>query len=254
MTKQRNLIFGLLATLAACAQPDFVPDNLAAPPFPVEVYQRAAAEGAAVYRIDPLQSLVIVHVGRAGAMKNAGHDHVIASEDIEGMVLLGDDPSVSQTDLRIPLQRLIVDKTEYLTRFGLKADVPESAINGTTHNMQNKVLESSTYPWVEIHALIASVHDESPNLSVAMTLHGVTFDYIVPVELLIDPDKLSVTGRMSIQHSDFDLTPFSAVGGLLRVAGQIDIEFEIVALACPAPALRLPSQPGSQRHLLTCDT
>ena len=219
-----------LAMLAACAQPEYAPDELAVPPLSVEIYRDAAKRGASVYRVDPQQSLVLIHVGRAGAMKSAGHDHVIASEDVEGLVLLSEDPSASRTDLRIPLQRLIVDKTEYLTRFGLETGVSESAINGTTNNMQDKVLESRAYPWAEVHALIASVHDERPDLSVSVTLHGVTFNYVVPVELLIEPQRLSVKGRMSIRHSDFELTPFSAAGGLLRVAGEIDIEFDIVAL------------------------
>lgn len=255
MTSRHICIFNLLVafvTLTACAQPDYVPDALAAPPFPIEVYRNAAENGVTVYRVDPQQSLVLVHVGRSGAMKIAGHDHVIASEDIEGMVLLSENSSASQTDLLVPLQRLIVDKSRYLKRYGLAADISDSAIEGTTSNMQNKVLESGAYPWVEIHALIASVHDEAPSLSVAITLHGVTFDYIVPVKLLIDQHKLSVTGHMSIQHSDFDMTPFSAAAGLLRVAGQIDIEFDIVARACPSPSLRSTSSPDSLTSVLEC--
>lgn len=233
MTSRSIHYFGLLAPLllAACAQPDYVPDELTAVPLPVEVYRDAAERGVPVYRIDPFQSLLLIHVSRAGAMKNVGHDHIIASENIEGMILLGEDPSASRADLRIPLQRLIVDNADYRTRFGLDAGVSESAINGTTNNMQDKVLESRSYPWAEVRALIVSVHGESPSLSVSVTLHGVTFDYVVPVELQVGPQNLSVKGRMSIQHSDFDLKPFSAAGGLLRVAGQIDIEFDIVAHA-----------------------
>jgi len=34
---------------------------------------------------------------------------------------------------------------------------------------------------------------------------------------------------MTVQHGDFGLTPFSAAGGLLRVAEDIEIVFEIVA-------------------------
>ena len=35
---------------------------------------------------------------------------------------------------------------------------------------------------------------------------------------------------MAVQHGDFGLTPFSAAGGLLRVADQLDIEFELTAV------------------------
>jgi hypothetical protein len=74
---------------------------------PQSVYADAASEGRAVYRIEPEQSLVLMHVGRSGTMKSAGHDHVIASRDVDGYVLIDDDDSASQADLRMPLKSLI---------------------------------------------------------------------------------------------------------------------------------------------------
>ena len=54
-------------------------------------------------------------------------------------------------------------------------------------------------------------------------------DYSLPVELVVEPNKLVVSGSLTIVHSDFGLQPFSAAGGLLRVADQIDMDFEFVA-------------------------
>lgn len=182
-----------------------------------------------MYRVDPKQSLVQMHVARAGTMKSAGHDHVIASTDVDGYVLIDDDTSASRADLRMPLQSLIVDDATYRERYGLEGDVSESTVEGTTRNMQDKVLQSEWYPVVEVHAQFAAAGDKPPLLSVAITLHGTTFDYLVPVQLDIASDRMTITGSLAVQHSDFGLVPFSAAGGLLKVADEVAVDFELVA-------------------------
>jgi hypothetical protein len=221
--------------LASCAHqapppPDTVHEAKA---LPQSVYADAASEGRAVYRVVPKQSLVTMRVGRAGTMKSAGHDHVIASTDVDGYVLVDDDDSASRADLRMPLQSLIVDDAQYRARYGFEGDVSESTIEGTTRNMQDKVLQSEWYPVVEVHAQFAAAGDKPPLLSVAITLHGTTFDYLVPVQLDIASDRMTVTGSLAVQHSDFGLVPFSAAGGLLKVADEVAIDFELVAARWP---------------------
>jgi len=105
----------------------------------------------------------------------------------------------------------------------------ESAIAGTSTNMQDKVLESAIYPWVQIEARFESAQSDSATLDVSVTLHGATFAYVVPVDLQIEPDRLIVKGEMTMQHKDFGLEPFSAAGGLLKVAEQLDLTFLLVA-------------------------
>ena len=218
------------ALLAACAQPPpYVPDETAAPPLPERVYQQAARKGEAVYRVDPQRSRLFMRTGRDGPMKAAGHDHVIASADIEGLVLLSKDPARSRADLRFPLQQLIVDEPAYRERFGLERGIPESAIEGTTRNMQDKVLESTRFPWATVGVRVLTAQGAQAELDVTVTMHGTSFDYRIPVELAVEADKLQVTGVTSIRHADFGLTAFSAAGGLLRVAEEIEVVFEIEA-------------------------
>ena len=222
-------ILPLLLALAGCVKPVPAPEAPAGPQLPEAAYIEAARQGADVYRIETPESYVLVRVGRAGRMKNLGHDHVIASENVEGLVMLHDDPAESRADLLIPLQLLIVDKTEYREQMGLEGEMTESAIDGTSRNMQDKVLESGIYPWVQISARFASAQSDPPMLDVSVTLHGATFEYRVPVDLQIEPDRLVIKGKMTMQHADFGLTPFSAAGGLIKVAEQLELQFMLVA-------------------------
>ncbi len=218
-----------LAAIAGCAQPPYVPKDIEGPPLPEQIYRAAARDGTPVYRVDPQRSRVFIRVGRAGPMKSAGHDHVIASEDVDGLVLFGDDRGSARADLRLPLQRLAVDRPEYRERFGLEANVSESAINGTTRNMQDKVLESASYPWAEVTARFVPGPEAGQALAVNVALHGATFEYLVPVRIETDAGQLTVTGSMTIRHSDFGLERYSAAGGLLSVAEAIGIEFDVFA-------------------------
>ena len=218
-----------LALLAACAQPEWVPGDTSAPPLPERVYQQAERDGEAVYRVDPQRSRVFMRTGRDGPMKAAGHDHVIASVDVEGLVLVSRAPGQSRADLRLPLQRLVVDDPAYREKFGLEPDLPESAIEGTTRNMQERVLESSRFPWATASVRVASMQEGRADLDVSVTLHGMSFDYRVPAVLAIEADTLTASGSMTVSHADFGLAPFSAAGGLLRVADDVEVVFEIVA-------------------------
>jgi polyisoprenoid-binding protein YceI len=221
----------LLATLAlvACAQPPYVPDEAPVVEYDDGAYLAAAAAGLPVYRIDPAGSGVYIRVGRAGALKSAGHDHAIASTVVEGMLLIAEEWTESRADLRIPLVHLVVDDPANRARFGLDEEVSESAINGTTRNMQEKVLESATYPSAIATARLTGPLSANPDLAITLTLRDVTAEYTVPCELQVGPEEIWVSGALTVQHEDFGLEPFSAAGGLLRVADQIDLEFEFRA-------------------------
>ncbi len=227
---RRRVAAALVLLLGACTQPR--PETTVAPgaaPLPAGFYADAEARGGQVYRIVPEESLVLVRVGRAGPLKRLGHDHVVASEDVEGFVLWGADASQSRADLALPLAKLLVDKPEYRVAAGLDAEVSDSAIADTTANMQGKVLESATWPWAQISVRFADALTDPPTLSTSITLHGTTSEYVVPVRIERTDERLTVAGTLTIQHSDFDLQPFSAAGGLLRVAEDVGLEFTLSA-------------------------
>jgi len=231
MRLHRRVTWPLLAAaaLGGCAATEIeMPPVAADAPLPVGEYADAERAGAAVYRIDPARSLLLFRVGRDGPMKHLGHDHVIASEDVEGFVLVADDTSESRADLAVPLAKLVVDKARYRERYGLDPDVGESAIAGTYNNMQQKVLESSVYPWAVVSARYADA--AVPTLAVSVTLHGATHEYLVPVELDVAEGEVRVSGAMTLAHADFGLEPYTAGGGMLRVAAGIDLEFSLVGV------------------------
>jgi hypothetical protein len=204
-------------------------DETRPPPLPEANYAAAARAGAAVYRIDPQRSLILVRVGRSGKMQRLGHDHAIASEDVHGFVAIFDDLPRSHADVVFPLRNLLVDKAEYRDRLGLDTEPTAADVAGTYGNMF-KVLEPDSFPWAAMEVRFVSGSLESPQLSITITLHGQSFEYLLPATIEVTRNRLAVSGEAVLRHSDFALEPYSAAGGLLRVADELNVEFQLVAV------------------------
>lgn len=215
-----------VAALAACTQPVQRVEEQSTAPLPEASYAVAARAGAAVFRILPKESLVLVRVGRSGPMQRLGHEHAVASEDVQGLVQLSDDPAASRADIVMPLRNLLVDQPEHRAKLGLDDGPSAEDIAGTYSNML-KVLEPALYPWAMVHARIADEASGASVLGISVTLHATSHEYLVPVEFSVTEDRLAVRGQLTLRHSDFNLTPFAAAGGLLRVADALDIRFEL---------------------------
>ena len=181
-----------------------------------------------IYEVDTEATRVLIHVHRAGLMRRAGHDHVIASEHVSGEVEYTPDRD-SSAKLRVPLADLVVDAPAYRERFDLDPEVSESSIRGTRRNMLEKVLDPETYPDVRVTVAAENLEATRPALTVTIGLQGAESVYDVPVDLTIDAESLEVSGNFTILHTDFGMRPFRAAAGLLRVADEIDIHFELVA-------------------------
>jgi hypothetical protein len=80
-------------------------------PTSLRLYRAALARGEPVFRVDPARSLVVIEAHRAGSLVRVGHDHVVASHDVQGYAA----PDQGRSDLYVPLGRLVVDEPELRT-------------------------------------------------------------------------------------------------------------------------------------------
>lgn len=212
--------------LSACApqvreaQPPEAPPR-APPGFPLAFYEQAAAQGKPVLRIDPASSIVVLTVRRGGSLARFGHDHVVASHDLQGYAA----PEAGLADLYVALDNLKVDEPALRAEAGLDTQPSEPDIEGTRTNMRDKVLETSRYPFALIHATRA----DAGHLKVEITLHGTKRSFDVPAKIEKQDDALAVEGAFAIKQSDFGITPFSILGGAVQVQDVVEVRFRISA-------------------------
>jgi hypothetical protein len=225
----RLLRFGaaafLGALLAGCAQNSTkAPESggPGMPAFPDAYYHMLEEEGKAVFRIDPAQSLMVMEVRRTGSLAQFGHDHVVASHDIQGYVA----PDEGRADFRVPLDALVVDEGPLRAQAGFDTQPSESDIAGTRNNMLTKVLETGSYPYAQI-AIRDVAADSDRTIMAAVTLHGQTRLVQATIQVKRTADELEVDGTSRVTLSDFGITPYSTLGGALAIRDEVDIKFTI---------------------------
>ncbi|WP_420476217.1 YceI family protein [Noviherbaspirillum sp. ST9] len=213
------------AMLAACvarAPAPAVPAALQAPPeFPLDVYRDAQARGQEVLQVDTRHSHVAIEVRRGGPLAGLGHDHVVASRNVQGYVL----PGTGRADLFIPLAQLTVDEAGLREESGMGKPPSADAVEGTRRNMLDKVLEAERFPFALVHIVR---RDKDP-LHVSITLHGRTQEFSSPAHIEQAAGKMTVSGELTIAQSDFGIAPFAVLGGALQVQDTLTLRYRIVA-------------------------
>lgn len=220
------LLFMLVLSACAGMPPSTVEPLPAAPALPVA--------GAAVYRILPEASELRIRAYRGGPLGDVGHNHVIVTSDLKGVVYLHPRITASGFKLKIPLQSLRVDPPKARSEAGAGFDstVSDEDRAGTRKNMLGpEVLDAERYPVMTLRSIKVEGPAWYPRITVRITLHGVSHDYVVPTAIVRGDDgRLTAIGGVKLKQTDFGITPFSVLGGALRVQDTVHVSFKFVAV------------------------
>lgn len=219
------LFCAVAALVAGRGQRAAVPPDAPAAALPIEYYRDAAARGEPVYRIDSERSLVTVYVYRDGPLAGMGHDHVVASRDLRGYAVWSDDATVARADLRMPVATVSVDDADLRATAGFESAPSADDIAGTYANMLASV-DADAFPDIALRVTLLRSPPE-PRIKVDVRWHGVSRAVDVPVALRVDAEKLEASGSLSLQQTDFGITPHSVFGGALSVADGLNISFRL---------------------------
>jgi len=189
------------------------------------------------FDVIPGRSRLIVLVYRAGPLAGLGHNHVIACRCLTGAVYLPHDPLHAGFELRIAVRQFTVDDpalraAEHNADF--PPDVPQSARAGTRHNMLGAaLLHAAKFPDITLRsASLRPSPDGKRNDIVAEVLvqtAGEQRSVAVPLHYDIRADEIVVTGAFPLKQTNLGLTPFSALGGSLRVRNGMKVRLRLVA-------------------------
>ncbi len=206
----------------------------------------AAPHLGAPFEIVPQSSLLTVRVYRGGALASVGHNHLIASHDLRGTIYVPGEVLHSSFEVHIPVATLTVDEAALRAQqpaADFPPDVPESAKEGTRHNMLGEaLLDAQHHPEILLQSLQlepvkGSADSASVLAHVQSSVRGQQRDLTVPVRYRIGGNgTVEATADFPLRQSDLGLTPFSAMLGALQVQDEMRISLHIVARQAPAAA------------------
>ncbi|HXR88753.1 MAG TPA: YceI family protein [Steroidobacteraceae bacterium] len=187
---------------------------------------------------DVVEGLLTLQVYRGGPLAKAGHNHVIASHDLEGTIYVPDDPLRATFEIRLPLATLSVDEAALRARAGpdFQAEVPDSAREGTRRNMLGQaLLNADLFPQIVLRSQGIESGGARGDLEVHVEaeVRQAPHPLLVPIHYDLQPTQLTITGEMALRQTDLGLTPFSAMLGALQVEDEMRVRFRIVARPAP---------------------
>lgn len=216
----------VLLTGCATQSPAPNPGRALPPPPPLPT------AGASVYHIIPQASELRIRAYRGGVLGDVGHNHVIVTSDIEGDIYLHPQIGASGFKLRIPLQSLSVDPAAARREEGadFEAKMTDDDRAGTRKNMLGPdLLDAAEYPTMTLRSIKVEGPPWYPRITVRVTLHGVSHDYVVPTAIVRGDRRLTAIGGLTLKQSDFGITPFSILAGALQVRDALRVSFRFVA-------------------------
>ena len=181
--------------------------------------------------MDPEASEIRLLVYRAGLLARFGHNHVISGR-VRGEIRAARRAAESSFQLEIPVESFIVDAPAARAEEGEEfvAEVSEQARQATRDNLLGKdVLDSTSRPLIEVKSVALVGPRWNPMVLARATLHGATRDLRFPAAVVQQGELLTVVAGFVVRQSDFDLTPFTTLGGGLQVRDAIDVRLHLVA-------------------------
>ncbi len=182
----------------------------------------------------PDESLLTILVFRGGALVKAGHNHVIASHSLAGSAWVPEDPERASFEIHVPVNEFTIDEPKLRALEGeeFATEVPDSAREGTKKNMLSEpMLDGARFPEIVLRSGRMERGSEGMLAQVGVSARGQTRVITVPIQYEIRENEVRATGQFALRQTDLGLTPFSLLGGALRVEDQMTVRFSVVARA-----------------------
>ena len=180
------------------------------------------------FEIGPENARLLVRTHREGLGARAGHDLIIEATRWVGQVRIdAGEPPRGHVEVRVDTHGLEVRQGHGGAR--PLTDKDRLEIKG---NIEEKVLHAERDPELRFSAETVVVEDHHTHFTGNLTIGGQTRPIDVDVELEPAADGLHAHGTVQIRQTDYGIKPYSALMGMLKVANEVEVDFDV----------RLPSE------------
>jgi polyisoprenoid-binding protein YceI len=177
------------------------------------------------YAIDAKASTFTVKAFATGMLSMLGHNPTISIPDIQGEVQFSSS-TLEDSTLRLVIQSASLVDTD---------DISKKDRQEIERQMHDEVLEVDGFPEIIYDCpRVSSVQKMgegvfSVSLNGQLTLHGVTNNQPITARVTLSGDLLRAKGEFSINQSDYEIRPVSAVGGTIKLKDELKLSFDIAA-------------------------
>jgi polyisoprenoid-binding protein YceI len=200
-------------------------------------YPAAARAQSPVYQVDPQGSRIYVRVDKATRL---GHSHGIEGRLSSGQVNFG-----GEGGLEFDMKSFAADSPQARQYVGLEPAFSQSDAAKVNANMKGpECLDVARYPKALCQITTATPQDGQAagtpgeyQVQGQFTLHGTTkpIQFTATLSHTAEAGVLSLRGNFRITQSSYGIQPYSALGGLIRIADELTIYGDLMLRSGPKP-------------------
>ncbi len=186
--------------------------------------------------VDYERSTIVAKLRKGGLLRFLGHEHgVVPSSWTADVRFDEEDLPGSSVVVEIVVGELQIDTPEARAAAGVDPDGPsaEEAEEIRAKMLSADQLDADGFPTIRFESNRLRIDDERLRIDGVISIHGESRRLEVEAELDRDGAGYVVRGAFEVKHRDFGIDPVS-IGGVVKVADEIEIRFEIHASADPA--------------------
>jgi polyisoprenoid-binding protein YceI len=162
--------------------------------------------------IDTERSTITIHVGKAGLLSAAGHEHWVNAPIASGSIREAGEPQV----------RFKVESAKMTVKPDPKVDAKTQA--QIQKDMEEMTLETGKYAEISFQSSRVEASGEGQwKVQGNLSLHGAT----KPVSVTVKRNGDAYTGHAELKQTDFGIKPVSVGGGMVKIKNEIEIDFQI---------------------------
>ena len=163
--------------------------------------------------IDTGRSTITIHVGKAGLLSAAGHEHWVNAPIASGSF-----------DVTNPRVEFTVESAKMRVKPDEKVSEKDQA--QIQKDMEEMTLDVAHYREIKFQSTrVEKTGDGQWRVDGTLSLHGAT----KPVTINVTRVGEAYTGKTTLKQTDFGIKPVSVAGGTIKVKNEIDVQFMIFA-------------------------
>jgi len=186
--------------------------------------QKAKPQPPRVFTFDATNSEIAVILTQEGMISRRYPTHKVLAKSFNGKVELPKDETKMTVELEAdPKQLTNVDAA--------MGDFERKEFHNV---LRNQILEVDKFPSIKfVSVSVGNVQNDGDKRSFTLTgdltVHGTTKRVSFPVNATLGEKELRASGEEKLKLSDFGLKPFEKGMGLIKVADELKVTFNVVA-------------------------
>lgn len=178
------------------------------------------------FRVDTRKSRLEASTTKAGMLSRFGHAHEIQAREFTGSVRVVPD-RLEDSSIRIEVGAAALEVAAGELGKQDQAKVQANMVG-------DQILDVAKFPTITFEStkLIPIPGDGNVRrfrVEGKVGLHGVTREMVLPVEVRFDEKIFEGRGEFTLLQTDFDIKPFSALLGSVKVGDEVKVRYSIHA-------------------------